>query len=139
MPLLEYLLLGDVIRRFAFIFGREYCEGSENFPWCYKVLRTLYSKHRSRDVCMPDQVLLVDVNPLSLRKAPDAACYIPLPFQGDFSSSCRAGVITNVATDLLRFIYPLHKFEFVCEYIMCSHRPGQIHYEVARALKYGHL
>jgi hypothetical protein len=134
IPLLNFLLPGDVISKISFIFGREYCEQREYYPWCYKVLRVLYSKRLSRPVRKPDQVLLVDVNPISLRKVPDSACYIPLPFQG---SSCRSGVISNAATDLLPFIYPMHMFESVSEYIRCSPRPGQLHYEVAHAIRYG--
>ena len=133
--LLSFILPEGVVDRLSFVFGREYCERSENFPWCYKVLNTLYSKRHSRDVCKPHQVLLVDVSPLSLRRTPDAACYMPWPFQGDMTSS--STIIPNVATDILPFIYPLHKFQSVSDYMKHSHRLGQIHYEVAHALKYG--
>jgi hypothetical protein len=133
-PLLAFILPKGVLDRLSFVFGREYCERSDNFPYCYKLLRTLFSKRRSRDVCKPDQVLLVDVCPLSLRMTPDAACYMPWPFQGDITSA--STIIPNVATDILPFIYPLHKFQSVTDYMKHSHRPGQIHYELAHALKY---
>ena len=132
--LLNFILPEGVLDRLSFVFGREYCERPEHYPWSYKVLDTLYYKRHSRDVCKPDQVLLVDVSPLSLRRTPDSACYMPWPFQGDFTASSRT--IPNVATDIIPFIYPLHQFESVSDYMKHSHRPGQIHYEVAHALKY---
>jgi len=126
----RYLLLKDIEHIISSTFGREYCKGSANFPLCYKVLMPLYSKRHSRDICKLDQVLLVDVNSFSLCQAWDTTCYIPLPFQRDLSSSCTISIITNVATDLLHFIYSLHRFESVSQYIRCSHRLGRIHYEV---------
>jgi len=53
MPLLENLFLTNVRHIILFIFSREYCEGSGNFLWYYKVLMILYSKHCFRDVCKP--------------------------------------------------------------------------------------
>lgn len=134
-PLLSYILPSGVIDRLSFVYGREFCDRPMNFPWCYKLLKTLYCKRRSREVCRPDQLLLVDVSPLALRLAPDAACYMPYPFRGDLSSS--STTIPNVATDILPFIYPLYQFESVSQYMSLSNRPGQLHYEVAHSLKYG--
>ena len=119
-PLLEFLLPEDAIRRITFIFGRGYSVNFENFRCCYKVLSILYSKCLFSSVCKPHGVLLVDVYPLSLLRARNLACYIPWPLFGDLSSSHMTGVIPNVAMDLLPFIYPLHKFECVNEYMKHS-------------------
>jgi hypothetical protein len=80
---------------------------------------------------------MVNVCPLSLRRTPDTACYIPLPFVGDPSLPNDSRVIPNIATDIIPFIYPLYEYESVSEYLKGARRPGQLHYEVAQSIKYG--
>lgn len=134
-PLLAHILQEEVIQRLSFIFSREDLDQKEKFPWSYKMSSIVCSKMRSRDVCKPNQVLFVDVSPVSLRRTPDHACYIPWPFVGEVYSPTKSGVIPNVATDILPLIYPLHKFESVREYMKHAQRPGQMHYEIAQAVR----
>ena len=85
---------------------------------------------------MEDQVLMVDVNPLSLRKTPDSACYIPFPFVGELSIPNSSRVIPDVNLDLLSFIYPLAEYNSVSEYLNSSSKPRQLYYEVAKFVQY---
>ena len=78
---------------------------------------------------MKNQVLFVDVRPISMRHNADAICYLPFPFLGEFhypNESTR--VIPNVATDIIPFIFPLHRFPLVAEYMVHVVRPGQRHF-----------
>ena len=136
-PLLAHLLPLHILEKLAFVYGREYCLDSQKFPWCYKTLDTLFRKGPSKDLCAPDQVLMVDVRQVSLRRTPDTACYFPHPFVGDLNFPNDSRVIPNIATNIIPFIYPMYEYESVSEYLKVAKRPGQLHYEVAQSIKYG--
>ena len=78
-------------------------------------------------VCAENQVLFVDVRPVSMRHNADAICYLPFPFLGKFHYPNESRVIPNVATDIIPFIFPLHRFLSVAEYMVRAVRPGQRH------------
>jgi hypothetical protein len=84
-----------------------------------------------------DQVLMVDVSPVSLRRILDPAGYIPLPFMGELHFPNDSRVIPKISTDIIPFIYPMYEHDSVSEYVKVSKRPGQLHYEVAQSVKYG--
>lgn len=135
-PLIAHLLPKDVVEKLAFIYGREYCTDKQNYPWCYKMLNTLFIKGPSKRVCCEDQVLMVDVSPVSLRRTPDPACYIPRPFMGDLNIPNASRVIPNISTDIIPFIYPMDEHQSVSQYVNVTKRPGQLHYEVQQAIKH---
>ena len=124
-PLLAHLLPVQVLDNLAFVYGREYCLDSQKFPWCYKTIETLFRKGPSKDMCVPDQVLMVDVCPISLRRTPDTACYIPHPFVGDVNFPNDSRVIPNISTDIIPFIYPLYEYESILEYLRVANTLGQ--------------
>lgn len=137
-PLLRHILPVGIMESLSFIFSREACRDFAKYPWCYKMCDTLFKKTVSKAVCMKDQILFVDVRPLSLTLNPDALCYLPDPFVGDLHYPNKSNVIPNIATDILPFIYPLHRFGSVLEYRMLAVRSGQMHYVAAQCLRYNH-
>ena len=78
-------------------------------------------------VCGENQVLFVDVRPVSMRHNVDSICYLPFPFLGEFHYPNESRVIPNVATDIIPFIFPLHRFPSVPEYMVHVVRPSQRH------------
>ncbi|KAG0587914.1 hypothetical protein KC19_2G200800 [Ceratodon purpureus] len=136
-PLLTHILPAGVMERLSFVYSRSDLIDRENFPWSYKTLGQVCSKVQSRNVCKLDQVLFVDVDPRSLRRTPNCMCYIPWPFQGHLNFPNDDGVIPNIATDILPLVYPLHKFGSVPEYMAQACRPGQVHWAIEAARKFG--
>ena len=78
-------------------------------------------------VCAENQVLFVDVRSVSMRHNADAICFLPFPFRGEFHYPNESRAIPNVATDIIPFIFPLHRFPSVLEYMVHAVRPGQRH------------
>ena len=74
----------------------------------------------------------VDVNSLSLRLSHHYASYILWLFIGKLFHPTWSGIIQNFATNILPFIYHLHKFESVHEYTRIAQRPGKMHLKVAQ-------
>jgi hypothetical protein len=136
-PLLAVILSDDIIQKLSFVFDLAFCKYSRNHPHCYKLLSMLLRKKPSKDICLEDQVLFVDVVPNYQRRVADSISYRPFPFRGQISFPNDSGIIPNVATDILPFIYPLHKFGSVPEYVRQAPRPGQEHYEQIIADKQG--
>ena len=95
---------------------------------CHKMYDTLLRKTASTAVCSENQILFVDVRPLSMRHNPVGVCCLPYSFVGELYYPNESRVIPNVATDIILFIYPLHRFASVDEYMLCAVRPGQRHY-----------
>ena len=62
-----------------------------------------------------------------MRHNADAICYLPFPFLGEFHYPNESRAIPNVATDIIPFIFPLHRFPSVPEYMVHVVRPGQRH------------
>ena len=89
---------------------------------------TLFRKTTFRAVCLENQILFVDVHPLSMRHNPIGICYLPYPFVGEFYYPNENRVILNVATDIISFIYPLHRFASIEEYMVHALRSSQRHY-----------
>ena len=75
-------------------------------------------------VCAENQVLFVDVRPVSMRHNADAICYLPFPFLGEFYYLNESRVIPNVVTNIIPFIFPLHRFPSVPKYMVHTVRPG---------------
>ena len=59
-----------------------------------------------------------------MRHNPIGICYLPYPFVGELRYPNESRVIPNVATDIIPFIYPLHRFASVEEYMSHAVRPG---------------
>ena len=124
-PLLRHILPPAVMKTLLFIFSREDCCDFKNYPSCYKMCDTLFRKPASRVVCTENQVLFVDVCPVSMRHNADAICYLPFPFLGEFHYPNESRAIPNVATDIIPFIFPLYRFPSVPKYMVHAVRPGQ--------------
>jgi len=135
-PIFLYLFPQNIILKVSFIFGREYCVNNEKFPWCYKMLTILFSKKQSMEVFMEDQVLMVNISPLSICKTLDHVCYICFPFVKELLFSNSSCVILYISIDIILFIYPLANYKFVSNYLKSSPRLDQFHYEVAKSIEY---
>ena len=59
-----------------------------------------------------------------MRHNVDAICYLPFPFHGELHYPNESRVISNVATDIIPFIYPLHRFASVDDYMVHAVKPG---------------
>ena len=123
-PLLRHILPPNVMKTLSFIFSREDCRDFKNYPACYKTCDALFRKPASRVVCVENQILFVDVRPVSMRHNADAICYLPFPFHGELHYPNDNRVIPNVATDIIPFIFPLHRFASVADYMVHAVRPG---------------
>ena len=126
--LLRHILPLAVMKTLSFIFSREDCREFKNYPSCYKMCDTLFRKPASRVVCTENQILFVQVRPVSMRHNADAICYLPFPFLGEFHYPNENRVISNVATDIIPFIFPLYRFASVGDYMVHAVRPGQRHF-----------
>ena len=129
-PLLRHSLPLTVMKTLSFIFSKEDCCDFKNYLSCYKLCDTLFKKPASRVVCAKNQVLFVDVRPVSMRHNADAICYLPFPFLGEFHYPNESRVIPNVTTDIIPFIFFFHRFPSVAEYMVHAVRPGQRHFVV---------
>ena len=89
---------------------------------------TLLRKTASRAVCLENQILFVDARLVSMRHNLIGICYLPYPFVGELHYLNESRVIPNVAIDIIPFIYPLHRFASVEEYMLHAVRLGQRHY-----------
>ena len=124
-PLLRHILPPNVMKTLSFIFSREDCRDFKNYPACYKTCDALFRKPASRVVCVENQILFVDVCPVSMRHNADAICYLPFPFHGELHYPNDSRVIPNVAIDIIPFIFPLHRFASVADYMVHVVRPGR--------------
>ena len=79
-------------------------------------------------VCVENQILFVDVRPVSMRHNVDAICYLHFPFHGELHYPNESRIIPNVATDIIPFIFPLYKFALFDDYMVHAIRPGQTHF-----------
>ena len=122
--LLRHILPPNVMKALSFIFSREDCRDFKNYPVCYKTCDALFRKPASRVVCVENQILFVDVRPVSMRHNANAICYLPFPFHGGLHYLNESRVIPNVATDIIPFIFSLHKFASVADYMVRTIRPG---------------
>ena len=77
---------------------------------------------------MENQILFVDVRPVSMKRNADAICYLPFPFHKELHYLNESRVIPNVAISIIPFIFPLHRFASVAEYMVHVVRPGQRHF-----------
>ena len=124
LPLLRLILPPNVMTTVSFIFSREDYRDFKNYPACYKTYDALFRKPASRVVCVENQILFVDVCSVSMRHNADAICYLPVPFHGELHYPNGSRVIPNVATDIIPFIFPLHRFTSVADYMVHAVRPG---------------
>ena len=127
-PLLRLILPPAVMKTLSFIFSRKDCLDFKNYPSYYKMCDNLFRKLASKVVCAENQILFVDVRPVSMRHNADAICYLPFPFLEEFHYPNESRVIPNVATDIIPFIFPLYRFASVEDYMVHAVRPGQWHF-----------
>ena len=128
IPLLRHILPAAILKRLSFILSRKDCHDYKKYLSCHKMYDTLLRKTASRAVCSENQIFFVDVRPISMRHNPVGICYLPYPFIGKLHYPNENRVTPNVATDIIPFMYPLHRFAFVDEYVPHAVRPGRRHY-----------
>ena len=133
-PLLQHILLATIMKTLSFNFSREDCCDFKNYPLYYKMCDTLFMKLASRVVCTENQILFVDVRLLSMRHNAVAICYLPYPFLGEFRFPNESRVISNVATDIIPFIFSLHRFASVEDYMVHAVRSSQRHFVVEKRI-----
>ena len=90
----------------SFIFSREDCRDFKNYPTCYKTCDALFRKPTSRVVCVENQILFVDVRPVSMRHNADAICYLPFPFHGELHYPNESRVILMSQLILYHSFFP---------------------------------
>ena len=127
-PLLQHILPPAVKKTLSFIISKEYCRDFKNYLAYYKLCDVLFRKPTSRVVCAENQILFVNVHPVSMRHNADAICYLPFPFHGKLHYPNESSVIPNVTTHIIPFIFPLHRFASVEDYMVHNVRPGQRHF-----------
>ena len=86
-------------------------------------------------VCIENQILFVNVRPVSMRHNVDAICYLPFPFHGELYYPNDSRVIPNVTTDIIPFIFPLHMFASAADYMVHAVRPSQRHFVAEERLQ----
>ena len=123
------------MKTLSFIFSKEDCRDFKNYPLCYKMCDTLLRKPTSRVVCTENQIIFVDVRPVSMKHNANAICYLHFPFLGEFHYPNESRVILNVATDIIPFNFPLHRFASVEDYMVHAVRPGQRHFVVEERIQ----
>ena len=128
ITLLQHILPVAIMKHLSFIFSKEDCHDFKKYPSCHKMYDTLLRKITSRTVCSENQVLFMDVCPVSMRHNPIGICYLPYFLVEELCYPNESRVIPNVATDIILFIYPLHRFASVEEYMLHAIRPGERHY-----------
>ena len=79
IPLLRHILPPAVMKRLSFILSRKDCHDYKKYPPCHKMYDTLLRKTASRAVYLENQILFVDVRPVSMRHNPVGICYLPYP------------------------------------------------------------
>ena len=126
--LLRHILPPAVMKTLSFIFSKEDYRDFKNYSLCYKMCDTLFRKPASRVVCAENQVLFVDVRPVSMRYNADAICYLPFPFLREFHYLNESRVIPNVEIHIIPFIFHLYRFPSVAEYMVHAVRPSQRHF-----------
>ena len=70
------------MKTLSFISSREDCRDFKNYPACYKTCDALFRKPTSRVVCVENQIVFVDVRPVSMRHNADAICTSLFHFMG---------------------------------------------------------
>ena len=90
-----------VMKTLSFIFSRKDCRDFKNYPSYYKMCDIVFKKPASRVVCIENQILFVDVRPVSMRHNVDAICYLPYPFLGKFHYPNENRLIPNVVADII--------------------------------------
>ena len=78
----------------------------------------------------------MDFRLLLLKHNPDAMCNLPYPFVEEFYYPNKSRIIPNIATDIIPFIYHLHRFSSVLEQMMHAVKPGQRHCVIEQHLQY---
>ena len=70
-----------------------------------------------------------------MRHNVDAICYLPFPFLREFHYPNESRVIPNVATDIIPFIFTLHRFPLVAAYMVHAVRSGQRHFVTEKRIQ----
>ena len=135
IPLLWHILLAAVMKRLSFIFYEKDYHDFKKYPSCHKMYDTLLKKTASRAVCLENQILFMNIRPLSIRHNHVGICYLPYSFVVELCYPNESRVIPNVATDIILFIYPLHRFASVEKYMLHAIRPSQRHYFAQKHLQ----
>ena len=136
IPLLWHILPATIMKCLSFIFSRKDYHDYKKYPSYHKMYDTLLRKTASRAVCLENQILFMDVRPVSMRHNPIGICYLPYPFVGELHYPNESRVIPNVATDIILFIYPLHRFASIELYMLYAVRLGQRHYVAQEHLQH---
>ena len=79
-------------------------------------------------VCAENQILFVDVRLVSMRHNVDVICYLPFLILGEFHYPNKSRVIPIVATNIIPFIFPLHRFALIEDYMVHDVKPSQRHF-----------
>ena len=105
-PLLQHILPPAVMKTLSFIFSREDCSDFKNYLSCYKMCDTLFRKPTSRVVCAENQVLFVDVHPVSMRHNVDAICTCLSHFLGNSIIRMRVELFLMLQLILFHSFFP---------------------------------
>lgn len=130
---IEFLLPQDIRSKLLFVYGRNKCHKPDWYPYCDKVILRLTNDYRTREVCRPDRILMVDDFPWRNRRNGNMWCYFPTSWKGELEFPNSRNVIPNISTALLPFILPLCSYQSVSQYLAKSEMDGKFRGRLLRA------
>ena len=136
---LEVLLPDQIQSKNLFFYGRNKCGRIIDNPFCYKVLDRLSKDCKTKEFCLPDKVLMVDVQPMRHLFNGDCACYFPRSWSGEMSLPNGSNVIPNITTTLIHFILPLWNYASMSEYLQRHKMDGKFKRRVLETRHYNQI
>ena len=136
---LEVLLPDQIQSKLLFFYGRNKCGRIIDNPFCYKVLDRLSKDCKTKEFCLPDKVLIVDVQPMWHLFNGDCACYFPRSWSSETSLPNGSNVIPNITTTLIPFIFPLRNYASVSEYLQRHKMDGKLKRRVLETRHYNQI
>jgi hypothetical protein len=122
---LNFLLPEKLRSQLLFVYGRNKCSWPQHYPFCNKLISRLSSDMKTKRVCLPDRVLMVDDQPRRHAYNGNMTCYFPRPWNGELTLPNQGNVIPNISTALLPFILGLRKYDSVTEFLKANVMDGK--------------
>ena len=136
---LKVLLPDQIQSKLLFVYGRNKCGRIINNPFCYKILDRPSKDRKTKEFCLPDKVLMVDVQPMRHLFNGDCACYFPRSWSSEMSLPNGSNVIPNITTTLIPFILSLQNYSSVSEYLQRHKMDGKFKCRVLETRHYNQI
>jgi hypothetical protein len=129
---IQFLLPQDITSQLLFVYGRNKCHNPDWYPYCEKRIQRLTKDFRTREICRPDRILMVDDSQWRNRPNGNLCCYFPRSWKGELEFPNSRNVIPNISTALLPFIMPLFSYESVSQFLLNSEMDGKFRRRLLR-------